>query len=739
MSGKTIAYLRQLSAPREIEGSLPFRVFTWAAVIISMLSLSLQGVTSFSLILGALTLISVGFLVSWRRRGKRNLLIKSAIAVLTLVALIDFLRQAYFQLYDPRIPLAELFVWVQVLHSFDLPRRRDLMLSLVSSLILLSLAGSFAMTSSFAWLVILWLAAALPALYFAQLSRLRSLSAGSGASIPRLPSWKKLGLVFMTLLACVSLTGLAIGAAMPRVSATYMRSLPFSLRRSFSPSEGFEFYNPGYPHLPMRPPPDALESNPEAYFGFSPFLDLRTRGSLVEMTVMKVRSTEPAYWRGMSFMEYNGYSWTTPEDQEPLHTRTQPFLIDYSCEESHCCDRRIIQTYYIERDQANVIFAAWRPCQVYFPYDYIYRDSSGLKSPNALVEGLVYSVISDGVADEGRAASVTEEADAEVFGSYLEVPHLPERVRDLAARIAPDGTGPYARALALRDYLAEEYRYSLDVPALDPGQDAVDQFLFEHRRGYCEHFASAYVILCRLSGIPARVVTGYSTGSYNPFTGLYEVSLSDAHAWAEIYVGGVGWLAVEPTPGFVLPDPGAQSGSLWIMGDFFSWVGGRLASLFPASLRSGLKSALSCLASGASSLASSLAYSVRQAPWLPLLFTLVLLVLPLVLLLRRRSRGVFGGPGAVSHEGPLQSMRGFLEALGSLGFVMEPAQTAREFIGGLSLSFPDLDLSEELGLFDRARYGRQPLAEEEEVRLERGLSAALQEIRRRKRKRIGKR
>jgi transglutaminase-like putative cysteine protease/uncharacterized membrane protein YfcA len=723
MFGKAIDNLQRLTAPREIEESLPFRVAIWAAVCVSVYSLAPQMVSSAAVVAVALIMITLGSYLSWRRRRKRNIAIKAAIALLTLVALASFLRQVYLSPYDPRLPLAELFVWVLVLHSFDLPRRRDLMLSLVSSLVLLSLSGSYALDASFAWLMILWLAAALPSLYYAQASRLQSLSSAPDKSDLSRPSPRKLAFVLVALVAAICCLGLAFGAFMPRVSATYLRSLPFSLRRSFNPTEGFQFTNPGYPDLPSRPPESALEVNPEAYFGFSPFLDLRARGQLLDLPVMKVRSTEPAYWRGMSFREYNGYSWLVDEDHELLHTSEQPFYIERNANESHLATRRIIQTFYMEGDAPNIIFGAYRPTFVYFPSDYIFQGPSSLKSPFALTEGLVYSVVSDTIVLDELISIANMEAVGEYQKPYLEVPELPQRVLDLAEEIVPEGAGSFDRALAIEDFLKSEYEYSLDIPPLPAGEDALDFFLFEQRQGYCEHFATAYALLCRLAGIPARVVTGYSTGDYNPFSGLYEVSLSDAHAWVEIYLQGIGWVTMEPTPGFAMPEPGGAGGSMWIFGDFISWVSSRISSLIPGFIRSAFKSGFSAIASAASSLISGIAYSLRQSPWLPATFLIVLLLFILLYLARkRRPRKSLRDERL---EGAVAAMRDFLEAADSLGYSREPSQTAGEYIDELSSSVPGLSLRGEVRLFERARYGGRALLEEDLGYLSQGLNEAL--------------
>jgi transglutaminase-like putative cysteine protease len=89
------------------------------------------------------------------------------------------------------------------------------------------------------------------------------------------------------------------------------------------------------------------------------------------------------------------------------------------------------------------------------------------------------------------------------------------------------------------------YTYTLEPPLL--GTNSVDEFLFETKAGFCEHFASAFTVLMRAAGVPARVVTGYQGGDPNPVDGKFTVRQSDAHAWSEVHIEGRGWIRVDPT------------------------------------------------------------------------------------------------------------------------------------------------------------------------------------------------
>jgi transglutaminase-like putative cysteine protease len=114
--------------------------------------------------------------------------------------------------------------------------------------------------------------------------------------------------------------------------------------------------------------------------------------------------------------------------------------------------------------------------------------------------------------------------------------------RDLRANAGSDEAFIAAVLAKFRD---EEYFYTLEPPRLE--LNSVDDFLFNTRRGFCEHFASAFTVLARAAGIPARVVTGYQGGEYNPMSGYLLIRQSEAHAWSEVWLAGRGWVRVDPT------------------------------------------------------------------------------------------------------------------------------------------------------------------------------------------------
>lgn len=128
--------------------------------------------------------------------------------------------------------------------------------------------------------------------------------------------------------------------------------------------------------------------------------------------------------------------------------------------------------------------------------------------------------------------------------------------------------------------IGDEFAYTLDTPL--PGRHGVDEFLFDQKKGFCEHFSSAFVVLMRGAGIPARVVTGYAGGYRNRFGGYWVIRNMDAHAWAEVWLPQRGWVRMDPTAA-VAPERvfdtiedrisgGGAIGGLVGIGDFGDWM-----------------------------------------------------------------------------------------------------------------------------------------------------------------------
>lgn len=140
-----------------------------------------------------------------------------------------------------------------------------------------------------------------------------------------------------------------------------------------------------------------------------------------------------------------------------------------------------------------------------------------------------------------------------VYENYLDTKNVPERLKELCRQSTLYGTDADLKQLAswIQNTLWTDTEYSLSPGRLPDGRDFCDYFLFENKRGYCMHYATAAVLMFREFGIPSRYVEGYTLNGVDPdANGNYSVSDRGAHAWPEVFVDNIGWLPVEVTPGF---------------------------------------------------------------------------------------------------------------------------------------------------------------------------------------------
>ncbi len=266
------------------------------------------------------------------------------------------------------------------------------------------------------------------------------------------------------------------------------------------------------------------------------------------------------YWRSGILGDYTGRGWRkvarleeiTPQETPP---ETPPVGRYY-----------LLQSFEITAQHNGELFSVNEPLQS----DGGTQLRSTLADGSRLVEGQakVYQVLSAAVrVTANQLAQAAENYPEPIRRQYLQLPGtLPRRVGDLAARVVTGAQDSYTKALRIQDYLRATYPYDLQAAPAPENRDVVDYFLFDGRRGYCSHYASAMVVMLRTQGVAARVVTGYATGEYDRTRGAYRVPVSAAHAWVEVYFPGIGWVEFEPTaaraiivyPEVASPDTGGQ-------------------------------------------------------------------------------------------------------------------------------------------------------------------------------------
>ncbi|MBI2909857.1 MAG: transglutaminase domain-containing protein [Chloroflexi bacterium] len=177
------------------------------------------------------------------------------------------------------------------------------------------------------------------------------------------------------------------------------------------------------------------------------------------------------------------------------------------------------------------------------------HDIASLQTLEKLGRYQKYSAVSSvSAATDTELRKAGQEYPSWVVNRFLQLPPLlPARVRRLAEQITTDADNPYDKSKAIETYL-RGLGYSLEIPPPPFDSDAVDNFLFTIKEGYCDYFASAMAVMLRSVGIPARVVAGYNTGDYDVESGTYLVRESNAHSWPEVFFPKYGWVEWEPTP-----------------------------------------------------------------------------------------------------------------------------------------------------------------------------------------------
>jgi len=319
------------------------------------------------------------------------------------------------------------------------------------------------------------------------------------------------------------------------------------------------------------------------YLGFASELDTAIRGALGNEVVMRVRADRPGYFLGMTFDTWDGENWkrspgtsklTQLSTGSPFQVGTalssfaqpqdQPSALPWSANDYGSTN---VQTFYVAEPIANLLFATPDPSDVYFPeHSLIIGADGSMRSTIAMNPGTVYTVISaDTTLSQATLAKLRTPQSSQNQPALAPDLALPSgryaRVAALARHIVTTAhaTTTYEEVTALEAWMGRHVKYSTDIPPLLPGQDAVNQFLFGTRVGYCEQISTALAVMLRTLGVPTREAIGYVPGPFDPLSDLYEIQAKDAHAWVQVWFPGVGWQNFDPTAQVPLapPDPGA--------------------------------------------------------------------------------------------------------------------------------------------------------------------------------------
>ena len=275
----------------------------------------------------------------------------------------------------------------------------------------------------------------------------------------------------------------------------------------------------------------------DAYSGTSGLAETMTPGSLSQLTLSdaiafrvdfhgELPPRRTLYWRGPVLWDFDGRTWRVGS----------PSLADLPVPKN---GTRVEYSVLLEPHNRNWLFAL--ESAALLPPRARYLDDGEIVTLAPVRSRIAYEMVSRIEAD-----GVVAEDARNLRRALLLPPGFDPRARALAARWRSESSGDrQVLARAIEYFRDERLQYTTEPRLL--GRDSVDEFLFESREGFCEHFASAFAFLMRAAGVPARVVTGYQGGDLNPVDNRFTVRQADAHAWTEVYLVDRGWVRVDPT------------------------------------------------------------------------------------------------------------------------------------------------------------------------------------------------
>jgi transglutaminase-like putative cysteine protease len=460
------------------------------------------------------------------------------------------------------------------------------------------------------------------------------------------------------------------------------------------------------------------------------------RSNLVVMRVMVEggpRQFQGVKWRGVGLTSFDGKHWYNDNtEQLPLPPASfQRYVLPRWDGWQHRRPRPLRYRVLLSPLSTDVLFVAAVPREVTGRIRTVTLDQTdSLHYPGQSYSPFSYEALSDidvPSPDDLRRASA--DYPAEIRRVYIPLPNFDARVAELAQQVTASARNNYDRALAIETYLRSNFTYSLDPTGIEPG-DPIASFLFKAKAGYCEYFAASMAVMLRSLEIPARLVNGFQTGTYNRVGKDFIVRGRDAHSWVEAYFPPYGWIAFDPTPADPNPVlPGAFDEYLDVVALFWGeWVinydfahQGRLAREIEKDSRQ-FQQDFQQRIRRFQRQAIRLAYRIEG--WLMSHKLLVLLIMAGILFalvaaekggsiaelrflwtwkFRRRDRAL------TPQEATLTYGR-FLRTLQRKGYRKLPAQTPREF----ALSFVGTPLSwavlEFTRLYNALRFGQAPVS-----------------------------
>jgi protein-glutamine gamma-glutamyltransferase len=334
----------------------------------------------------------------------------------------------------------------------------------------------------------------------------------------------------------------------------------------------------------------ALSLQPSLMTGFGEDVTLGQIGRIKQSSAVVMRihvdgdpgRAEGVHWRGIVLTNFDGKRWFTPKHEQIVVVPGSAGVYQFNSATLPAGDFYAMHyTILMEPIASDAIFVAPRIQSLQGRFANDARPVGATARPGFLLLDMTGSISNPfrnetKIRYEGTSALPTVppaqlRAASPLFpepivNTYLQLPELDPRIKELARQITAKAPTEYDKASAIELYLKTHYQYSLNLTGKQT-DDPLAYFLFTRRSGHCEYFAAAMTVMLRDVGIPARYIGGFLPGEYNDVGGDWIVRASDAHTWVEAFFPGYGWITFDPTP----PGDGRRAGFFDRLGKYWDW------------------------------------------------------------------------------------------------------------------------------------------------------------------------
>ncbi|MCE5194221.1 MAG: DUF3488 and transglutaminase-like domain-containing protein [Nitrospiraceae bacterium] len=267
---------------------------------------------------------------------------------------------------------------------------------------------------------------------------------------------------------------------------------------------------------------------------FGSFGEIKLNHEIIMRAEMSKNLPFSIYWRGVMLNYFDGISWqNTFKKRYRIYRDKDIFELVKIPEE-----KILTQKIFVEPLDSDVIFGIGTISRIEMETRVLFADyGGGVYTHDKSYKRLNYVIYS----------TLEEQTATEQTYDYLNLPSELIRTADFARRITRGINKTIDKAVKIENYLKANYRYSLKTPPPPEDMNPIEDFLFNTKQGYCEHYATSMALMLRALGIPSRIVTGFLNGEKNEYGNYIIVRQSDAHSWVEAVIDGK-WKRFDPTP-----------------------------------------------------------------------------------------------------------------------------------------------------------------------------------------------